>query len=94
MATNGIVVNGIHTIQQLDGVKYQQPPWSAHYPYLPNIYNEQPYTPVDDHITGNEYCCGKQTAGCKFIDDSSTTCLRWSSTCDSGTETSWSSQCC
>ena len=79
--------------QQLNDVKYQQPPWSIHYPYLPNIFNEQPCTPVYDRITGNEYCCGKAN-GCKFIDDSIATCQGWNSTCDDNTQTSWSTQYC
>ena len=42
--------------QQLNSVNYQQPPWSQHYPFLVNIFNDHPCVPVYNNITDNTYC--------------------------------------
>ena len=42
--------------EQLKSVNYQQPPWSKHYPFLFNIFDDHPCVPVYNNITDNTYC--------------------------------------
>ena len=58
--------------EQLKSVNYQQPPWSQHYPFLVNIFNDHPCVPVYNNITDNIYCNTEQ-----FTDLSADNAKQW-----------------
>jgi hypothetical protein len=47
--------------QDLDQFNYQEPPWSTEYPWLVNVFNNSPCTPVGNIIQYNLYCNGIST---------------------------------
>ena len=82
--------------QQLEAVNYTQPPWSIHYPELPNIYNDQPCVPVYDQFFNNQYCCGKGMSddSCKFINQHNDTIYSWNSSEWNNVQINWSNEYC
>eukprot|EP01083_Nonionella_stella_P071038 190521_1 len=89
----GIEFVTISNLKILYAVNYKHPPWSEQFPYLPNVFNEQPCVPMYDHITDNTFCCGG-VKDCTFMDQSNSTCQSWSSTCNHNQQVQWSSEWC
>ena len=78
-------------------VNYTYPPWSSEYPYLPNIMNQQPCTPVFNQFINNKYCCNQDNNifnTCSFISQSNETIQSWNSTIYGNNQTNWNKEYC
>ena len=70
-------------LHELEGVNYQQPPFSTHYPELIHIFDDHPCVPVDNAIEENQWChSGSRnlTQQAAFINQNRSTVLSWMST--------------
>jgi parallel beta-helix repeat protein len=65
---------------ELEGLKYTEPPYSTAYPELVKIFEESPCVPVYNAITDNRYCHTESHNGGKFITASNATIASWKST--------------
>ena len=89
-------VNGTFN-QELIVVNYTNPPYSVRYPYLPNIMQQEPCTPVFNYFVGNEYCCNNKSnifGECTFIIQTTQSIQSWNSTIYGNVENNWNDDYC
>ena len=67
----------VHELQRL---RYQQPPWSRHYPELVGIVHDRLGTPAYNRVFGNRWCCLHNHSQCKgFLDVPERNLTEWAS---------------